>query len=181
MRRGGLSCWVSTPPTMGGRSRTGRMNRSWQVRCRPCVPCSDEMCVNRWITKLPAGRQTHLHGGHIHSMHWVPHHGCATIWHNALTVRCFLQARRRNASIMAPSTELTNRACGQRRKSWSWHDRIAQPGAPADALQRPLVPRAAEPGCFTCRGGRQAFGSPSPAQVSAAFGYKERRGWTHSC
>jgi hypothetical protein len=28
----------------------------------------------------------------------------------------------------------------------------------------------AEPGCFTCRGGRQAFGSPSPAQVSAAFG-----------
>ena len=30
--------------------------------------------------------------------------------------------------------------------------------------------RAAEPGCFTCRGGRQAFGSPSPAQVSAAFG-----------
>ena len=31
--------------------------------------------------------------------------------------------------------------------------------------------RAAEPGCFTCRGGRQAFGSPSPAQVSAAFGY----------
>ena len=26
----------------------------------------------------------------------------------------------------------------------------------------------AEPGCFTCRGGRQAFGSPSPAQVSAA-------------
>ncbi len=30
--------------------------------------------------------------------------------------------------------------------------------------------RAAEPGCFTCRGGRQAFGSPSPAQVSAALG-----------
>ena len=30
--------------------------------------------------------------------------------------------------------------------------------------------RAAEPGCFTYRGGRQAFGSPSPAQVSAAFG-----------
>jgi hypothetical protein len=30
--------------------------------------------------------------------------------------------------------------------------------------------RAAEPGCFTCRGGRQAFGLPSPAQVSAAFG-----------
>jgi hypothetical protein len=29
--------------------------------------------------------------------------------------------------------------------------------------------RAAEPGCFTCRGGRQAFGSPSPAQVSAAL------------
>jgi hypothetical protein len=28
----------------------------------------------------------------------------------------------------------------------------------------------AEPGCFTCRGGRQAFGSPSPAQVSAALG-----------
>src|SRR5207342_684552 len=30
--------------------------------------------------------------------------------------------------------------------------------------------RAAEPGCFTCRGGRQAFGLPSPAQVSAALG-----------
>ena len=29
--------------------------------------------------------------------------------------------------------------------------------------------RAAEPGCFTCRGGRQAFGLPSPAQVSAAL------------
>src|SRR5882724_2990362 len=29
--------------------------------------------------------------------------------------------------------------------------------------------RAAEPGCFTCRGGPQAFGSPSPAQVSAAL------------
>ena len=27
--------------------------------------------------------------------------------------------------------------------------------------------RAAEPGCCTCRGGLQAFGSPSPAQVSA--------------
>ena len=44
--------------------------------------------------------------------------------------------------------------------------------------------RAAEPGCFTCRGGRQAFGSPSPAQVSAAFGIhlvgvstRERKGW----
>ena len=30
--------------------------------------------------------------------------------------------------------------------------------------------RAAEPGCFTCHGGRQAFGSPPPAQVSAALG-----------
>jgi hypothetical protein len=30
--------------------------------------------------------------------------------------------------------------------------------------------RAAEPGCFTCHGGHQAFGLPSPAQVSAAFG-----------
>ena len=30
--------------------------------------------------------------------------------------------------------------------------------------------RAAEPGCFTFRGGRQACGSPSPAQVSAALG-----------
>ena len=30
--------------------------------------------------------------------------------------------------------------------------------------------RAAEPGCFTCRGGRQACSSPSPAQVSAALG-----------
>jgi hypothetical protein len=29
--------------------------------------------------------------------------------------------------------------------------------------------RAAEPGCFTCRGGRQACGLPSPAQVSAAI------------
>ena len=29
--------------------------------------------------------------------------------------------------------------------------------------------RAAEPGCCTCRGGRQACGSPSPAQVSAAL------------
>ena len=28
--------------------------------------------------------------------------------------------------------------------------------------------RAAEPGCFTCHGGRQAFGLPSPAQVSAS-------------
>ena len=28
----------------------------------------------------------------------------------------------------------------------------------------------AEPGCFTCHGGRQAFGFPSPAQVSAALG-----------
>jgi hypothetical protein len=27
----------------------------------------------------------------------------------------------------------------------------------------------AEPGCFTCRGGRQAFGLPSPALVSAAL------------
>ena len=33
--------------------------------------------------------------------------------------------------------------------------------------------RAAEPGCFTCRGGRQAFGSPSPAQVSAALDIEE--------
>jgi hypothetical protein len=33
--------------------------------------------------------------------------------------------------------------------------------------------RAAEPGCFTCRGGRQACGLPSPAQVSAAFGLGE--------
>ena len=43
--------------------------------------------------------------------------------------------------------------------------------------------RAAEPGCFTCRGGRQAFGSPSPAQVSAAFGFnffsQERIGINH--
>ena len=30
--------------------------------------------------------------------------------------------------------------------------------------------RAAEPGCCTCHGGRQAFGLPSPAQVSAALG-----------
>jgi hypothetical protein len=30
--------------------------------------------------------------------------------------------------------------------------------------------RAAEPGCFTCHGGHQAFGLPSPAPVSAAFG-----------
>ena len=30
--------------------------------------------------------------------------------------------------------------------------------------------RAAEPGCFTCHGGRQACGLPSPAQVSAALG-----------
>ncbi len=30
--------------------------------------------------------------------------------------------------------------------------------------------RPAEPGCFTCRGGRQACGSLSPAQVSAALG-----------
>src|ERR671919_200385 len=29
--------------------------------------------------------------------------------------------------------------------------------------------RAPEPGYFTCRGGRQACGLPSPAQVSAAF------------
>ena len=33
--------------------------------------------------------------------------------------------------------------------------------------------RAAEPGCFTCRGGRQAFGLPSPAQVSAALAVEE--------
>ena len=37
--------------------------------------------------------------------------------------------------------------------------------------------RAAEPGCFTCRGGRQACGSPSPAQVSAALGFFNRIGW----
>jgi hypothetical protein len=30
--------------------------------------------------------------------------------------------------------------------------------------------RAAEPGCCTCRGGRQACGLPSPAKVSAALG-----------
>ena len=33
--------------------------------------------------------------------------------------------------------------------------------------------RAAEPSCFTCHGGRQACGLPSPAQVSAAFGLEE--------
>jgi hypothetical protein len=30
--------------------------------------------------------------------------------------------------------------------------------------------RAAEPGSCICRGGHQAFGLPSPAQVSAALG-----------
>jgi hypothetical protein len=37
---------------------------------------------------------------------------------------------------------------------------------------------AAEPGCFTCRSGRQAFGSPSPAQVSAALDldYSQKKG-----
>ena len=40
------------------------------------------------------------------------------------------------------------------------------------------VLRAAEPGCFTCRGGRQAFGSPSPAQVSAALDTFAGDAWT---
>ena len=35
--------------------------------------------------------------------------------------------------------------------------------------------RAAEPGCFTCHGDHQAFGLPSPAQVSAALGRQNRK------
>src|SRR5262249_20265694 len=41
--------------------------------------------------------------------------------------------------------------------------------------------RAAEPGCFTCRGGRQAFGSPSPAPVSAGLaGLRDLALWSVS-
>jgi len=39
--------------------------------------------------------------------------------------------------------------------------------------------RAAEPGCFTCHGGRQASGLPSPAQVSAALDAKTK--WRPRC
>jgi hypothetical protein len=36
--------------------------------------------------------------------------------------------------------------------------------------------RAAEPGCFTCRGGRRALGLPSTTQVSAALGHDSKYG-----
>src|SRR6058998_2013517 len=62
-------------------------------------------------------------------------------------------------------------SAGERRRSGGHAARVRQNAALTSfAAWFGNALRAAEPGCFTCRGGRQAFGSPSPAQVSAALG-----------
>jgi hypothetical protein len=77
-----------------------------------------------------------------------------------------------NNALQVMSGPLRGPAAPERRRSGGHASRVRQNAALTSfAAWFGNALRAAEPGCFTCRGGRQAFGSPSPAQVSAAFGF----------